>query len=118
MPPLGLMILDSLADDTETVYTMRDCGEMKPSGLALVGETALLGALRSLITDGLIAVESEYVVIGEETVHREVSGTPATSDDDLRRYWFVMTRDGWHTFEAASNVLDAYWDTHPLERVP
>jgi hypothetical protein len=52
MPPLPLMVLASLADDVETIYTMRSCGDMAPYGVALVGESHLLETLRSLLETG------------------------------------------------------------------
>jgi hypothetical protein len=54
MPPIPLMVLDSLADDIETIDTMRNCGDAEPNGLALVGETFILDALRCLVADRLI----------------------------------------------------------------
>src|SRR5205823_819839 len=54
MPPIRLEVLDSLADDIETIDTMRSVGNVEPYGLALVGERYILEALRSLLTDGLI----------------------------------------------------------------
>jgi hypothetical protein len=54
MPPVPLMILDSLADDVEieTIHTMRSCGDMAAYGVALVGESHLLEAIRSLLGQG------------------------------------------------------------------
>jgi hypothetical protein len=115
MPPLRLMVLDALADDAENIYSMRNCGDMAAYGVALVGETRLLDALRSLLADGLIMVEHEHVVVGDRVGTRPLVGEPVTSDDDLRRYWFSMSPRGREAWEAAADVLDAYWDGHPLE---
>jgi hypothetical protein len=108
------MVLDSLADASETIYTMRSCGEMAPYGLALVGEAHLLDALRSLLTDRLVEAESEHVVADDRVGERPLAGKPATEDSDLRRYWFRMTPAGLKAWKDAADVLDVYWDTHPL----
>jgi hypothetical protein len=113
--PLPLEVLASLADDSETIYTMRAGGDFKPHGLQWVGENALLAAVRSLLGEGLIEVESEYVVDGDVFIHREPLGNPGTSDEDLKRYWFVMTRAGWAALEAGAADLDAYEEMRPLE---
>jgi hypothetical protein len=63
MPPVPVMVLDSLADDAETVCTMRNCGEMAPYGVALVGESHLLDAIRSLLEDDLVEVELELSLL-------------------------------------------------------
>ena len=114
MPPLPLMVLDSLADAPESVYTMRNCGEMAPYGLALVGEAHLLDAVRSLLSNRLIEVESEYVIVGDRLSARRLPGDPGTTDGDLQRYWFRMTAAGETTWEAAGEVLTRYADSHPL----
>jgi hypothetical protein len=113
MPPLPLMILDAIADDAETIYTMRNRGEMEPDGIALVGEAHLLDALRSLLADGLVEVETEYVVIDQQLVNRPLVSQPGSSDDDLRRYWFRPTPAGTEAWEAAESELDSYWRAHP-----
>jgi hypothetical protein len=115
MPPLPLIVLDALADDVETIYTMRNCGDMVPNGLAVVGEVHILNALRSLLADRLVGVWQEYLVVGDRVVARPPVGEPGTTDDDLRRYWFEMTPAGRTTWEAAEKELDAYWDAHPLQ---
>jgi hypothetical protein len=115
MPPLRLMVLDALADDAENIYSMRNCGDMAAHGVALVGETRLLDALRSLLADGQIMVEYEHVVAGDRVGTRPLIGEAVASDDDLRRYWFSMTSRGLEAWAAAADVLDAYWDAHPLE---
>lgn len=101
--PLRLEVLGALADDAETVYTMRNCGNMKPYGLALVGENALLSKLRDLVDDGLIEAESEYLIVDDKLIEREPDLPLATSDDDLKRYWLVMTRAGWPSGKQALN---------------
>jgi hypothetical protein len=109
------MVLDALADDVETIYTMRNCGDMVANGLAIVGEVHILNALRSLLTGRLVGVWQEHLVVGDRVVTRPPAGEPGTTDDDLRRYWFEMTPAGRKTWEAADKELDAYWDAHPLE---
>ena len=115
MPGLELMLLDALADDSETLYTMRNCGDMQPNGLALVGKAALLDAVRELLEAMLIEVESEYVVSDGLLVERALVSRPGTSDHDLCRYWFVMTSAGQARLGAAAPELDDYWDQHPLK---
>jgi hypothetical protein len=115
MPPVPLMILDSLADDVETIYTMRNCGDMAPYGVALIGESHLLDAIRSLLSEGQIEVHLEHVVIDGRLHVRQPKGDVATTDDDLRRFWFRMTPAGEATRQQACDVLDAYRGTHPLE---
>ena len=46
MPPIPLMVLDSLVDGIETMDTMRNCGDVEPYGLALVGESHIFDARR------------------------------------------------------------------------
>jgi hypothetical protein len=109
------MVLDALADDVETIYTMRLCGDVAPTGLAVVGEVHILDALRSLLADELVGVWREYVILGDWVIARSPVGDLGTTDDDLRRYWFEMTQAGRERREAAASDLEAYWDTHPLE---
>lgn len=109
------MVLDALADDVETIYTMRNCGDMAPDGLAIVGETRILDALRTLLADGQVDVWQEHVVVSDQVFSRSLVGEPRTTDDDLRRYWFRMTVAGRRTWEAAEEQLEAYWDAHPLK---
>jgi hypothetical protein len=113
--PLVLEVLNSLVDDCETIYTIRAGGDFKPHGLQLVGENILLATVRALMNERLIEVESEYVVDGEQIICREPLGDPGRSDDDLKRYWFVMTRAGWAAWEAGADELDSYFEAHPLE---
>jgi hypothetical protein len=115
MPPVPLMILDSLADDVETIYTMRNCGDMAPYGVALIGESHLLEAIRSLLSEGQIEVHLEHAVIDGRLRARQPRGEVATTDDDLRRFWFRMTTAGEMTRQQASDLLDAYRGAHPLE---
>jgi hypothetical protein len=114
--PLRLEVLGALADDAETVYTMRNCGDMKPYGLALVGENALLSMLRDLVDDGLIEAESEYLIVDDKLIEREAQLPLATADDDLERYWLVMTQAGWAQWKAGADQISAYHAAHPLER--
>jgi hypothetical protein len=112
MPSLRLMILDALADGAETIYTMRHIGGTEPGlGLEIVGEAHILDALRSLIADGLIEVDAEYIVVCDRLYSRRPDH-PETSDDDLRRYWFRPTPAGTAVWEAGSDELDTYWDSH------
>jgi hypothetical protein len=71
--PFRLEVLGVLADGAETIYTMRKCGDMKPYGLALVGENALSSMLRDLLGEGLSEVESEYVVIDDQLIETRAS---------------------------------------------
>jgi hypothetical protein len=112
--PLRLEVLGALADDAEPVYTMRNCGNVKSYGLALVGENVLLSMLRDLIDDGLIEAESEYLIVDDKLIEREPDLPLATSDDDLKRYWLVMTRAGWAEWEAGAEQISAYHAAHPL----
>lgn len=118
MPPLALMVLDALADDAETIYTMRDYGGTPASGIALAGEEHLLEALRGLLAAGLAEVESEHVIAGGRVGARPPVGEPGTADDDLRRYWFRMTPQGRATWEQAGELIDAYWDRYPFHMQP
>jgi hypothetical protein len=112
MPPLPLVVLDGLADDIESVESLRDHGEVAPYGLALVDEQDVVDALRELLTDGLVQAweltnESEFgfVLI-------PVSG-PATDDQSLRSYWFRWTPAGERAWREGHDALDAYFDAHP-----
>jgi hypothetical protein len=46
MPPLPVMVLDSVADAAETIYTMRNRDELPPDGLTLLTGDPELLALR------------------------------------------------------------------------
>jgi hypothetical protein len=115
MPPLTLMVLEALAEDAETIYTMRHCGDMAPFGLALVGEAHIRDALRSLLVDGLVEIECEYVIVDGRVYARAMVGQPEVSDRALQRYWFRLTPAGMQGLEAATDELNAYWEAHPLE---
>jgi hypothetical protein len=106
-------VLGSLATDSETIYSMRAGGDFKPHGLQLVGENVLLATVGSLLDSGLIEVESEYVVDGDQFNDREPEGELGTSNDALKRYWFVMTLARWAAFEAGADELKAYDEAHP-----
>lgn len=114
MPPLELMVLDALVTASETVFSMRNCGEVEPNGLGLVGEAHLLDAVRSLLARGLVEVETESVVIDGRFFSRPLDGRPRLADADLRRYWLCLTSADRETGRAGSAVLDAYWDIHPV----
>lgn len=94
---------------------MRDCGDKAAYGVALVGESHLLAALRSLLEDGLVEVEDEHVVIDGRLFVGPLAGRARTADEDLRRYWFRMTPAGEATWRQVSEVLGAYRDGHPLK---
>jgi hypothetical protein len=115
MPPLTLMVLETLAEDAETIYTMRNCGDMAPFGLALVGEAHIRDTLRTLLADGLVEIESEYVIVDGRVYAQAVVGQPEVSDGALQRYWFQPTPAGIDALETAYDELAAYWDAHPLE---
>jgi hypothetical protein len=110
MPPIPLTVLDSLADDIETIDTMRNYGDREPDDLALVGETHILDALRDLLRDRRIEA---FDTVGGQLVPTPVA-EPRTDGDHLRAYWFGMTRDGKAEWEKGAAVLDAYWDKHPI----
>lgn len=68
------MVLDSLADDVETIYmVMRNCG-MAPYGVALVGESHLLQTIRSLLGARQIEVDREHAVINGRLLVRRPRG--------------------------------------------
>jgi hypothetical protein len=116
MPPLFVMVLDALADDAETIYTMRNCGDMEPYGIALVGEDHLRRTLRALLRAGLIEIEEETLALDDHhLVQRRPPGPAPTTDADLRRYWYVMTPAGWKAWQAGRPERDAYWDSHPFK---
>ena len=84
MPPLTLMVLDALADDRESIESMRDHGEVASYGLALVDKGLIVDAVRSLISDRLIEVAD----VAEDPVEL-VPVLPARTDDaSLHRYSF------------------------------
>lgn len=117
MPPLELMVLDGLADAAETVWTMRNCGEMEPDGLALVGDAHVFVAVRSLLSQGLIEVETESFIADGRFQSRVPAGELGVADEDLGRYWFRMTPAGWKAWEAGEAVLEAYYDANPSRAI-
>lgn len=112
MPPIALMVLDSLADGDETIDTMRNCGEVEPYGLALVGEKFIFDALRSLLAGGL--VEAIEIVEADDGLAPRHVDEPGIDDDHLRTYWYGMTAAGKAEWERGVPVLDAYCDAHPI----
>ena len=72
-------------------------------------------ALRKLLSEGLIEVEAENVIVGDQIIEREPHTPPATSDEDLKRYWFVLTRAGWTEYEAGADETRAYHAAHPIQ---
>lgn len=109
MPPLPLMVLDGLADDIESVGSLRDHGEVAPYGLALVDEQDVVDALRALLDDGLV----EAWELAEPQFELVPASHPSTDDASLRRYWFRWTAAGERAWRADGELLDAYWDAHP-----
>jgi hypothetical protein len=107
-PPLSLLVLDGLADDLESLGTLRDHGEVEPYGLALFDEPAVLGALRELLSEGLVEA---WEVSGAPV---RLVRCPAPSDDDpsLRRYWFKWTPEGERAWRQGQSALDAYYERH------
>jgi hypothetical protein len=69
---------------------MRNCGDMAPYGVALIGECHLLEAIRSLLSEGQIEVHREDAEING----RLLVPQPRRSRDDQRRFWFRMTPAG------------------------
>jgi hypothetical protein len=109
-PPLALMILDGLADDFESVESLRDHGEVSPYGLAPVDERDVVGALRRLLEDGLI----EAWEASGDPIELVPTSTPAPDDASLRAYWFRWTADGERAWREGRDLLDAYYDEHPV----
>ena len=106
---MPLMVLDGLADDFESVETLRNHGEVDPYGLALVDEQEVVDALRTLLADGLVEAWQP------SHSRPELLPCPAPSIDDasLRRYWFRWTPEGERVWRRGDAQLDAYWDAHP-----
>ena len=109
MPPLRLLVLDGLADDIESVESLRDHGQVAPYGLALVDEQDVLDALRSLLSDGLV----EAYELAEPQPELVPAENPSSDDASLRRYWFRWTPAGERQWREGRSVLDAYWSAHP-----
>jgi hypothetical protein len=109
VPPVPLMILDALADDFESLESLRGHGEVAPYGLAMVDESEIADALRALLEDGLIAA---WEPSGEPVALVPVQ-TPDSGDSSLRSYWFKWTAEGERAWREAGHVLDAYWTAHP-----
>jgi hypothetical protein len=90
MPSLPLMVLDALADDVESVETLRDHGEVAPYGLALVEERDVVHAVRDLLAAGLVVAWEP----SEDAAGLAPNPAPGTDDASLRRYWFGWTPEG------------------------
>jgi hypothetical protein len=76
----------------------------------------LLQAVRELLCQGLIEVELECVVENDLVIQRAPEGSPGLEDDDLKRYWFVLTPAGWEKWSAGSGELQAHYNDQPLQR--
>lgn len=110
-PPLTLLVLDGLADDFESVENLRNHGEVSPYGLALVEESEVVAAVRTLLEDGLI----EAFEAAGDPVELVPKSTPASDDDSLRAYWFRWTARGEQLWREGHGVLDAYYNAHPID---
>jgi hypothetical protein len=108
MPPLPLMVLDGLADDIESVGSLRDHGEVPPYGLALVDEREVLDALSELLRDGLVTA----LKIDDTDLVPVRVAAPGTDSASLRRYWFKWTMAGEAAWREGREQLDAYWEAH------
>jgi hypothetical protein len=108
-PPLTLLVLDGLADDIESVGSLRDHGEVAPYGLALIDETDVVGAVRTLLDRGLIKAWEE----AGNPVRLVPVDRPALDDTSLRSYWYGWTTAGERVWRENETVLDAYNTDHP-----
>lgn len=106
---MPLMVLDGLADDIESVGSLRDHGEVAPYGLALVDEQVVVEALTSRLTGGFI----EAWHLSEPQLELVPCPAPLTDDASLRRYWFRWTPAGERVWREGRAVLDSYWSAHP-----
>jgi hypothetical protein len=110
-PPLSLLVLDGLADDFESIESLRDHGAVAPYGLALVEEREVVAAVRALLQDGLI----EAWQPSSDPVMLVPNRTPASDDENLRSYWFRWTAAGERVWREGQELLDAYYDEHPTQ---
>jgi hypothetical protein len=95
-PPTGLLVLDGLSGDFESVASL---GE-----LAHVGEDEVIEAIRSLLAHGLIEAwehEGDPVVLVR-------AASPGDDDASLRSYWFTWTPDGEQAWQEGRELLDAH----------
>jgi hypothetical protein len=109
-PALTLLVLDGVADDFESVESLRDHGEVAPYGLALVDELALIGAVRTLLSDGLI----EAWEAAGDPVELVPVACPGSDDTSLCGYWFRWTAAGKDVWRDSHAILDAYYAEHPI----
>lgn len=109
MPPIPLMVLDSLADDWESIESMRGHGEVAPYGLALVDEGLVIDAVRSLLSDGLVEVRE----VADDPMRLVPVAEPRTDESSLRSYWYRPTNAGDKLWQKGHSVLEAYYDAHP-----
>ena len=108
MPPLPLLVLDGLADDLESVGSLRDHGEVAPYGLALVDEHDVVDTLRSLLAVGLIQAwrlsEPPLKLVSCPMPLTMTQASGATGSGGRRRVSAV--------WREAHDVLDTYWHAH------
>ncbi len=109
-PPLTLLILDGLADDFESVESLRDHGEVAPYGLALVDELEVIAAVRTLLEERLI----EAWEAAGDPVELVPTLHPSLDNASLGAYWYRWTPDGERVWRESRATLDAYYDEHPL----
>jgi hypothetical protein len=111
MPPLPLLVLDSMVDDAESIETLRDHGAVALRGLALVHERDVIAAVRSLLAEGL----AEALEIDASKQALIVVASPLLDAASLRAYWFRPTPAGKQVWRGGEAVLDAYWKANPID---
>ena len=109
-PPLTLLVLHGLADDFESVESLRNNGEVAPYGLALTAEPEVLAAVRTLLEEKLIEAWEE----SGDPVELVPTPRPAKDDASIRAYWFRWTADGERVWREGHEILDAYYQKHPI----
>jgi hypothetical protein len=108
------MVLDSLMTDIETLDTMRSCGDARPYGVALAEEDRIIDAVRELLAKDLI----EALDDGPDDGYTGVSDAGTQDAASLRRYWYRPTAAGHQAWVDGGDLLDAYWDEHPITFSP
>lgn len=109
MPLVALLVLDGLADDFESVESLRDSGEVAPYGLALACDRDVVAGVRFLLQERLIEA---WAPTGHpaELVAQSV---PATDDASLHAYWFRWTAAGERVWRERHAALGAYYKENP-----